>query len=80
VGIAVIYWVLWLNRNDAVFQNKIDNSYLQVVFKRAYWIRQQSLSSKEEERRTMKDGCRQLEGMALHLFGSLWKQRRRIGM
>jgi hypothetical protein len=28
VWIAAIYWVLWLNRNEAVFQNKIANSYL----------------------------------------------------
>jgi hypothetical protein len=81
VGIAAICWVLWLNRNDAVFQNIIANSYLQVIFRGTYWIRQWSLLSKEEERRMMKDGCRQLEGVALQFFGSCdWKNQKRIGM
>jgi hypothetical protein len=81
VGIVAICWGLWLNRNDAVFQNIITNSYLQVIFRGTYWIRQWSLLSKEEERRMMKDGCRQMEGVALQLFGScVWKNQKKIGM
>jgi len=79
VGIAAICWILWLNRNDAVFQNKIANSFLQVIFRGTFWIRQWLLS-KEEERRMLIDGCKELEGVALHFFGSGgWKSQRRIG-
>ena len=30
VGVAALCWVLWLNRNDAVFNRKLPKSYLQV--------------------------------------------------
>jgi hypothetical protein len=33
VGITAMCWVLWLNRNDAVFQRSIANSYLQIIFR-----------------------------------------------
>ena len=81
VGVAAICWVLWLNRNDAVFQKLVTNSHLQVMFRRTFWIRQWSLPSKEEEGRVMKEGCRRLEGVALQLFGSTeWKNLKRIGV
>ncbi|OQU92747.1 hypothetical protein SORBI_3001G402125 [Sorghum bicolor] len=79
VGIAAFCWVLWLNRNDAVFQNLVANSYLQVIFRGSFWIRHWSLLSKEEERRNLNYGCRYLEGAALQLFSS-WKHYKRIGV
>ena len=79
VGIAALCWALWLNRNDAVFQGSMANSYLQVIFRGAYWIRQWSMLSKEEERKNLIDGCRHLEGVALQLFGGqVWKSQGRI--
>jgi len=33
VGIAALCWALWLNRNDAMFQGSMANSYLQVIFR-----------------------------------------------
>jgi len=33
VGMAAMCWAIWLNRNDAVFQRKGTNSYLQVIFR-----------------------------------------------
>jgi hypothetical protein len=81
VGIAAICWVLWLNRNDAVFQNLVNNSYLQVLFRGTYWIRQWSMMSKEEEGRNLKEGCRYLEGLGLQFFGTCgWKNQKRIGL
>jgi hypothetical protein len=70
-----------LNRNDAVFQNLVVNSYLQVILRGTFWIKQWSLLSKEEDGRMMKEGCRHLEGVALQLFGShQWKNHKRIGV
>jgi hypothetical protein len=41
LGTAVVCcWVMWLNRNDAVFRKSFANSYLQVIFRGAYLIRQ----------------------------------------
>ena len=80
VGVAAICWVLWLNRNDTVFQRLVTNAYLQVIFRGTFWIRQWSLLSKEEEGRMMKEGCKRLECVALQLFGSReWKNLKRIG-
>ena len=79
VGVAAICWVLWLNKNDVVFQNLMANSYLQVIFRGTFWIRQWSLLSKEEEGKMMKQGCSLLEGVALQLFGSCgWKNQKWI--
>jgi hypothetical protein len=33
VGMAVMCWAIWLNRNDVVFQRKVTNSFLQVIFR-----------------------------------------------
>jgi hypothetical protein len=71
VGFAAICWVLWLNRNDVVFQNLVANSHLQVLFRTTYWIRQWSMLSKEEEGRNLKEGCRRLEGLVMHFFGTV---------
>ena len=79
VEIAAMCWVLWLNRNEAVFQNRVTNSYLQVLFRGTFWIRQWSMLSKEEEGRKLKEGCRRLEGLALQFFGcSWWRNQKRI--
>jgi len=69
VGVAALCWVLWLNRNDAVFTRKLHNSYLQVIFRGAYWTRLWSQLSKEEEKDLLKKLCRQLEERVLELFG-----------
>jgi len=79
VGIAAMCWALWLNRNDMIFQKATANSFLQVIFRGAYWIRQWSQLSKEEEKGALMEGCQRLEVGALHLFsGHAWKNRRRI--
>jgi len=50
-------------------------------FQGGYWIRQWSQLSKEEERGTLIEGCRRLEGVALHFFGDhVWRNQRRIGL
>jgi len=55
------------------------NSYLQIIFRETFWIRQWSLLSKEEEGKMMKQGCSLLEGVALQLFGSCgWKNQKWI--
>ena len=80
VGIAAMCWVLWLNRNDVVFQRTHINSCLQVIFRRTYWIRQWSLLSKEKARGLLKEGCRKLEVVVMQFFGGhALRNQRRIG-
>ncbi|KAG0549325.1 hypothetical protein BDA96_01G245700 [Sorghum bicolor] len=69
VGMAAMCWVCGI----------VANSYLQVIFRGSFWIRQWSLLSKEEDGRMMKEGCKHLEGMTLQLFGSrVWKNHKRL--
>ena len=68
VGASAICWVLWLTRNDIVFDKAIAPSYLQVIFKATYWTRFWSLLQKEEDRRSVKIGCRAIETVAMEVF------------
>jgi len=68
VGASVICWVLWLTRNDIVFDKAIAPSYLQVIFKTTYWTRFWSLLQKEEDRHSVKIGCRTIETAAMEVF------------
>lgn len=79
VGAAAICWVLWLSRNEAVFNRKFPNSFLQVIFRGTYWIRFWSQLSKEEEKNFVKLNCRLLEERLLELFAERgWNSRDRL--
>jgi hypothetical protein len=68
VGVAAFCWVVWLCRNEVVFQRSNFNSVLQVMFRGTYWIRNWSILSKDEERNISKECCRWLEIMTLEFF------------
>lgn len=79
VGVAAVCWVIWLSRNDVVFERSKPNSCLHVIFRGAYWIRSWAILSKEEERDSLKLGYRSLEVTALELFNKFgWDALRRI--
>jgi hypothetical protein len=68
VGASAICWALWLTRNNIVFDNVIAPPYLQVIFKAIYWTRFWSLLQKEEDRLSVKMGCRIIETAAMEVF------------
>ena len=70
VGASAICWVLWLTRNDIVFDKAIALSYLQVIFKATYWIRFWSLLQKEEDRHSVKMGHRTIQTAAMTVFAT----------
>jgi hypothetical protein len=59
---------LWISRNDLVFQKSQYKSVLQVIFRGTFWIRSWSVLSNEDGRSILKDGCRELEAVALEIF------------
>jgi hypothetical protein len=79
VGLAALLWALWLNRNEAVFQNSFANSFVQVIFRGTYWTRCWSLLSKEEEKVTLKEKCRRLEVTSMEIFRNFgWNSKLRL--
>jgi len=68
VGASAICWTIWLTRNDIVFDKILAPSYLQVIFRGTYWTRSWSLLQKEEDRHSMKMGCRSIETIAMEVF------------
>ena len=79
VGAAALCWAVWLCRNDVVFNGKIPNSYLHVIFRRTHWTREWAALSKEEEKIALIKCSQRLEGMALEFFHKAgWNFRRRI--
>jgi hypothetical protein len=79
VGANAICWVIWLTRNNEVFNKVLAPSYLQVIFRGTYWIRFWSLLQKEEDRQMMKIGCRKIETIAMKVFArNGWRFSNRI--
>jgi hypothetical protein len=68
VGASAICWVIWLTRNNIIFDKAAAPSYLQVIFRGTYWIRSWSLLQKEEDRQKMLMGCRIIETTAIEVF------------
>jgi hypothetical protein len=49
VGASAFCWMIWLTRNDIVFDKVVAPSYLQAIFRGTYWTRFWSLLQKEED-------------------------------
>jgi len=81
VGAAAFCWVIWLTRNDLVFDKILAPSYLQVIFRGIYWIRFWSLLQKEEDHQIIMMGCRKIETAALEMFArNGWRFVNRISV
>jgi hypothetical protein len=79
VGASAFCWMIWLTRNDIVFDKVVAPSYLQAIFRGTYWTRFWSLLQKEEDRHLVKMGCRTIETVAMELFARHgWSFRNRL--
>ena len=79
VGASSICWAIWLTRNDIVFDKILAPSYLQVIFRGTYWARSWSLLQKEEDRHSMKMGCRSIETIVMEVFARYgWRFSNRL--
>jgi len=50
VGVAAMFWSIWLCRNDINFNKKPITSFMQSIFRGTYWFRFWKLLQKEVER------------------------------
>jgi hypothetical protein len=79
-GAAALIWALLTSRNDLVFDNSPIKTYLQVLFRGTYWLRQwMKLQRREEAGKMLKQACGLLETLAMQIFAKFgWRFRNRI--
>jgi hypothetical protein len=81
VGASAICWVIWLTRNNIIFDKAATPSYLQVIFRGTYWTRSWSLLQKEEDRQKIKMGCRIIETTTMEVFARYgWRFSNRVAL
>ena len=79
IGASALCWALWLCGMMWSSNAKKPNSFLQVLFRETFWIRNWSVLSKEEERDSLKKGCQTLEFTVMEVFSKAeWNFRQRI--
>jgi len=77
-GAAALCWAIWLNRNDMVFNKAKSNTFMHVIFKATYRIRQWSMLHTEEVRPLFMEGCRRWKTLLLTIlakFGRGFRNR-----
>ena len=70
----MLSWVIWLNRNDVVFNKAKCNTSMQVIFRATFLFRQRSMMNKEEERPLFKEDCRRWETFIMAIY-KIWVER-----
>ena len=70
-GAATICWLIWLTRNDTVFNNCRPKISLQVLFRGTHWLRLWALLLHIDVRREwLVEACQLLESLAMQFFAS----------
>ena len=73
VGVAAFCWAIWRCRNDIVFNKSKSNSFLQVIFRGAYWLRFWGpLQRDEQAKDTLVLLSKKLEMIALEISNRGW--------
>jgi hypothetical protein len=79
---SALCWVVWITRNEVVFDKCRLKSFLQVLFRGTHWLRQWKKLQWHDDRRDQLILAEQhLETSALYFFGSNgWLSTRHIGL
>jgi hypothetical protein len=73
VGVAAVCWAIWKCRNEIVFKKTKFNLILQVIFRRAYWLRfWAQLHRKKQAKDILIAMSRRLEVVALQFANEGW--------
>jgi hypothetical protein len=79
VEVATLLWAIWFTRNDSVFEKKHFKSFMQVILRRAYWLRFWLLLQHEDTREIICSASKALEIVALDILTkNRWKNNNRI--
>jgi hypothetical protein len=61
-------WVIWLSRNDVVFNNASISLSMQVIFLGTYWTRMWANFQKEQMKKTLQSAYRVIESLTMGIF------------
>lgn len=76
---AAMCWAIWRCRNDICFNNVKYTSFLQALFRGAYWLRYWSLLQREEIRGCIRETSVALETTVLQIYASHdWRFNNRL--
>ena len=79
VGVCALLWAIWNKRNDIIFNNGNNCSFLQVISMAIHWIRTWSYLQPMEQRQALDFGCNHLEMVARAIYSQCsWHSERRI--
>jgi hypothetical protein len=79
VGTAALCWAIWRCRNDVIFKKLKTNSIMQVIFRRAYWLRSWAQLQRDEQAKdTLTLLSKKLEVIALEISNRGWKHLYRL--
>ena len=81
VGAAALCWAIWRCRNDIIFNKTKCSSFIQAIFRRAYWLRLWvHLQHKDMTKVLFRRMSLTLETVALEIADREWKHNLRIGL
>jgi hypothetical protein len=68
IEIGVMLWVIWLSRNDVVFNKRSISSSMQVIFRGTHWTRTWENFQKDQLKKTLQSACRVIESLPMEIF------------
>ena len=81
VGAAALCWAIWRCRTDIIFKKTKYSSFMQTVFRGAYWLRLWAqLQHKDMIKVMFRKTSLALEVVALEIANHVWKHNLRIGL
>jgi hypothetical protein len=71
VGLTVMCWAIWLNRNYMVFNRFKPHTFIHVIFRATHWTLTWSLLFKDNDAKAnLKNACRLLETVVLEVYAN----------
>ena len=68
---SALYCVIWLSRNDVVFDKSPTKTYLQLLYRGTHWLRLWvQLQRRDEDKEAIQKVCQTIEVLVILLFAN----------